>query len=290
MRQFLKSEKPDLVIAFAQKAIYRALYATLGMKMPVIISVRTNPVGHYDTLADKVQIPLLYPKVAGCVFQTEGQKEFFPKYLQKKSQIILNPINPRYMNVPKPVMRMKEIVQSGRLVVAKNQQMLIRAFLKVHEKHEEYILKIYGGGSEDGTKESLEELIRQNHAESYVKLMGSSDKLEEELVNASVFAFTSDWEGMPNALMEAMALGLPIISTDCPCGGPRTLIENEKNGLLIPVKDEKALIAGINRLIEEPAFAEMLGENARKICEKANAESVICQWREYIEKTIASYR
>ena len=176
------------------------------------------------------------------------------------------------------------MVQSGRLVDFKNQLLLIDAFVKVHRDHPDYILEIYGGDSHDGTKELLEESIARNHAESYVHLMGASDELEKKLNDAALFAFSSDWEGLPNALMEAMALGLPIVATDCPCGGPATLIENEKNGLLVPIKDADALAAGMKRLIEDPALAERLGNEARKIKDIANTESVVQQWKEYIEE------
>lgn len=285
-RKFLKTEKPDIVIAFAHKANYRALMSSIGLKLPVVISVRTDPVGHYDSFSDKIQIPLLFPRAAGCVFQTEGQRDFFPEYLQKKSRIILNPVHDKYLNVQKPSQREKTVVQSGRLVDFKNQPMLIEAFLKVHEKHPEYNLKIYGGDSFDGTKEILERLIHEYHAEDYIQLMGASDSLEQCLPKASVYAFSSDWEGLPNALLEAMALGMPIVATDCPCGGPRTVITHEVNGLLVPIKDPEAMAAGISRLIEDRNLAESLGDNARKISEKINGQAIMDQWRDYIETVI----
>lgn len=284
LRDFVKKEKPDVLIAFAQKANYRALMATIGMKVPVIISIRTDPVGHYDSIADRIQIPLLFPRAAGCVFQTQGQREFFPEYTQKKSRIILNPINPKYIGVPKPEKRTKTVVQSGRLVDFKNQLMLIRAFVKVHEKHPDYDLKIYGGDSFDGTKELLEALIAEKHAESYVTLMGASDQLEKELVDAAVYAFSSDWEGLPNALLEAMALGLPIVATDCPCGGPKTVMQDGENGLLICVGDEAGMAEKICWLIEHPEEAERMGDNARKVAEIANGQAIFEQWRDYIDE------
>ena len=201
LRRFLKEEKPDILIPFARKAIYRGLMAAYFSKVPVLISVRTNPTGHYDSRADKIQIPLLFPRADGCVFQTEGARAFFKPYLQDKSRIILNPINEKYIGVPAPAARTKTVVQSGRLVDFKNQPMLIRAFVRVHEKHPDYDLKIYGGDSGDGTKEILEKLIRDNNAQDYIRLMGASDRLEHELADAALFAFTSDWEGLPNALM-----------------------------------------------------------------------------------------
>lgn len=284
LREFLKEEKPDILIPFARKALYRGLMAAYFMKLPVLISIRTDPAGHYEEKSDRLQIPLLFPRADGCVFQTEGAKEFFAPRLQKNSRIILNPIHPKYIGVPEPEKRNKTVVQSGRLVDFKNQPMLIRAFVEVHKKHPDYDLKIYGGDSFDGTKEILEALIAENQAQDYIHLMGASDRLEKDLADAALFAFTSDWEGLPNALMEAMALGLPIVATDCPCGGPRTIMTDGVDGLLIPVKDQGALVDGINRLIEDPELARRLGMEARKIADRANGEAVFAQWRDYIEE------
>ena len=290
LRQFIKEERPDILIPFARKALYRGLTAAYFIKIPVLISVRTDPTQHYYRLSDKLQIRFLFPRADGCVFQTEGAREYFAPRLQDNSRIILNPINDKYIGVPEPGKRTKTVVQSGRLVDFKNQPMLIRAFVKVHEKHPDYDLKIYGGDSYDGTREILEDLIQKNGAEDYIHLMGASDSLEKDLADAALFAFTSDWEGLPNALMEAMALGLPIVATDCPCGGPRTIMTNEVDGLLIPIKDEEALVDGINRLIENPELAGQFGRQARKIAERANGQAVFEQWRDYIEELCDKYK
>lgn len=284
LKKFLREEKPDILIAFNRKSLYRALMAAYFMKIPVLISVRMDPVGHYDKLMDKICMPILFPRANGCVFQTEGQREFFKPWLQKNSRIILNPIHQKYIDQPKPEVRTKTVVQSGRLVDFKNQANLIRAFVEVHKKHPDYELKLFGPDSGDGTKQILESIIAENQADSYVHLMGGSNSLEKDIVDAGLFAFTSDWEGLPNALMEAMALGLPIVATDCPCGGPRTIMTHEKDGLLIPIKDQKALEDGINRLIEDRDLAERLGCAARGIAQKANGEAIFEQWRSYIEE------
>ncbi|MBD5393002.1 MAG: glycosyltransferase family 4 protein [Lachnospiraceae bacterium] len=286
LRDLIKEEKPDIVVAFTRRPNYRALISSLGTGVPVITAVRQDPRSYYNTLADKILIPLLYPKAAGCVFQTREQMKYFPKGLQKRSEIILNPVNDKYLNVPAPEKKEKLVVQSGRLVEFKNQAMLLEAFLRVHEKHPDYTLKIYGEDSFDGTKERLEKIIRENHAESYITLMGGSDELEKELPKAEVYAFSSDYEGMPNALLEAMALGMSVVATDCPCGGPRTVIINEENGLLIPVGDKEAMADGISRLIEDKEFADKLGSNARKISGRIEGKTILEQWKTYIEKII----
>lgn len=183
------------------------------------------------------------------------------------------------------------VVHSGRLVDFKNQCMLIRAFALVHQKHPDYVLKIYGPDSYDGTKQKLEELIGRLEAWPYIRLMGSSSTLEKEMRCAALAAFSSDYEGMPNVILEAMALGLPVVSTDCPPGGPRMVITPEVNGLLVPVGDEQALAEAVSRLIEHPEFAQKLGHSAAKIGESASAEVIFEEWRSYIEEIMEkSYR
>lgn len=284
LRRFLKKVKPDIVIAFARKANYRALTATIGMKLPVLISVRINPIGYYDFWSDKIQIPLLFRRAAGCVFQTPQQRDFFPKYVRKNSRIILNPIDEKFIGNEIPKKRENVVVHSGRLVDFKNQCLLVQAFVMVHQVHPDYMLRIYGPDSFDGTKQKLEDLIDRLHAEEYIQLMGSSSALEKDMRCAALAAYASDYEGMPNVVLEAMALGLPVVSTDCPPGGPRMVIQHEQNGLLVPVGDKNALAAAINRLIEDRKLAQRLGRNAAKIGQMASPERIFEEWRDYMEE------
>lgn len=282
LRKFLKQVEPDVVVAFARKANYRALTATIGTKYPVVISVRIAPVGCYDHFSDKIQIPILFPRAAGGVFQTEEQKDFFPGYLQRKSRVILNAINSKFIGNEIPEEREKVVVHSGRIVDFKNQLMLVKAFVEVHKKHPEYTLKIFGPDALDGTWQLLEACIEENQAQDYIKLMGSSNQLEKDMINGAVAAFSSDVEGMPNAMLEAMALGLPVVATDCPPGGPRMVIQHGENGLLIPVGNQKALEEAINYMIENPEHAEQMGRNATKIAEIAGEIGIFKEWERYL--------
>jgi len=284
LKEFVKEYKPDVLVAFAHRANYRALMAAGNSNIPVVISIRINPIGYYDAFSDSVQIRWLFPKAAGCVYQTKEQKDFFKPYLQDNSRIIMNPVNPKYFGNPLPEVREKAVVHHARLVDFKNQPMLVRAFLKVHKKHPDYVLRIYGPDSGDGTKEILEKLIKDNQAEGYVLLMGGSNSLEKEIPKGEVYAYSSDYEGMPNSLLEAMAMGMPVVSTDCPCGGPREVIRDGENGFLIPVGDEDALSDRICRLIEDKELARRFGENARKIEEIASVDAIYNQWKDYLEE------
>ena len=288
LKQFVKEYKPDVLVAFAHRANYRALMAAGNSDTPVVISIRINPIGNYDAFSDAIQIKWLFPKAAGCVYQTQEQKDFFKPYLQDNSRIIMNPINPKFIGTREVDESEKEktVVNSARLADFKNHAMLCRAFIRVHEKHPDYKLKIYGSDTLDGTKQVLERIIADNKAEDYILLMGGINNLEEELPKASVYAYSSDFEGMPNSLLEAMALGLPCISTDCPCGGPAMVIDHEKNGLLIPVGDEDAMVASINRLIEDRDLAVNIGREARNISKVASVDGIYLQWKEYLESIV----
>ena len=203
------------------------------------------------------------------MFQTSQQRDFFRKYWKDNACVILNPVNPRFLNVPKPERREKIVVSHARLAAFKNQALLIDAFLKVHAKHPDWELEIWGPDSLDGTKQNLEQ--------------------EKVIPRAGVYAYSSDYEGMPNSLIEAMVMGMPVVSTDCPCGGPAELIQDGVNGLLVPVKDADALAGGINRLIEDRDFAEKLGSEARKLESRCRVDLIYQQWRDYLEKVCVSY-
>ena len=286
LKKALVECKVDVAISFGKSANYRLLMSGKFLEIPIIMSVRSNPVGNYESKIDKIMGPLLYPRADGAVFQTVGQREFFPLYLQNKSTIILNPVNEKYVGVPRTDKPDNAVVYSGRIVDFKNQSMLLRAFIRVHKAYPDMELRLYGGDSGDGTWEILEKIISDNNAAEYIKLLGASGNLEQELSKGRLFAFSSDEEGLPNSVIEAMALGLPVVSTDCPCGGPRTIIENEINGLLVPVGDEKAMAAAMVRLIENPDFAEKLGKKAREIVNITESNYIIDQWKNYIEQVI----
>lgn len=285
LRKALKSEKPDIVIAFARSASYRAVSAANGI-CPVIVSVRNDPKRDYVGTMNKLFIKMYLNKADYCVFQTEEARSFFDEKLQRKSSVIFNPINEKYCHIPMADKRRKNIVTVGRIAKQKNQLLLLRAFEKLQKTFNDYQLLIYGKDSSDGTLEELSNFIREKKMENAVRFMGTTDSLEKEIFDASLFVLPSDYEGMPNSLMEAMALGIPCISTDCHCGGPASLIQSGQNGILIPVGDAERLAEEMKRLLSDAEEARRLGENGRVIGKTANTETIFAEWKKVVEKII----
>lgn len=285
LRKVLKEEKPDLVIAFGKSANYRAVPAAKGI-CPVLVSVRNDPKVDYAGRVNALFCRRYLYHADGCVFQTKEARAFFSPKLQKKSRIILNPINEKYLHVDAPVARKKVIVNVGRIAAQKNQALLLRAFAALKEKFPEYELHLYGSDSGDGTKETLDRIVREEHLEKKVIFCGNSDRLEQEIADCALFVLSSDYEGLPNALMEAMAMQMPVIATDCPCGGAAMVIKDGVNGCLVPVGDCAAMTAAMEKVLSEPEYAEKIGAEAGKIREIANGDRIYGQWKDYIRELI----
>lgn len=285
LRKCIRQERPHVVVSFMIKSNYRACIATLGMNIPVITSVRSNPANDYVGTANSMMNVLMEHKAAGCVFQTKGAMEFFPESFQKKSTIILNPINEKYLSISQCPLeqRSDRIVAAGRITEVKNHLLLLQAFDMVKDQFPEIKVCIYGEDGHDGTWEQLTAYMEEHQLQERVQLMGDSNQLEKELADAKVFAMTSVLEGLPNALMEAMVMGIPVVSTDCPSGGPKTLIQHGKNGLLCENENAKDLADQIKYLLEHPQDAQAMAACAQKqMREQANTEVVCRQWENYI--------
>lgn len=301
LRKAIKKEKPDVIFSFCVKANYRATMATIGMKIPVIISVRSDPKVSYVGKKKEIVNKLFLNRAAGCVFQTEEAQSFFDEALQKKSTIICNPVNEKFLNAIRKAPE-KKIVCIGRLVKLKNQILLIKAFERILKQYPDYQLYFYGGCSEDDCKEELVEYVNKTEVvlpveehcvekkhiplKENVHFMGISNTLEKDIADAAMFVLPSNYEGMPNALMEAMTLGIPSISTDCPCGGSRYWIEHMKNGQLFPVGDEDALEQAILFYINNLEQAEEMGKAARDKLKSATLDKVYVQWKDYMMQVV----
>ena len=283
LKAILKNKKPDIIVSFLPEPSYRVLFLKIfNRQLKVIVSVRNDPKVEYKSRINRLIMKLLYPLADGFVFQTKEAQEYFSKKIQNKSVIIPNTINEDFICEPYNGEREKIIVTVGRLEEQKNHKMLIEAFSKLPEEFKEYKLIIYGEGS---LRNKLEEQINELKLKNRVLLPGQVDNVKEKIYKASLFVLSSKYEGMPNALMEAMALGIPCISTDCPCGGPRFLIKNGYNGYLVPVNDTCSLLKTMQNVLNKNQTEA--SQKVHKIAVDLHPNKINKEWEKYIVKIIS---
>ena len=285
LKSILLNNNLNIVLAFLQEPIARLLilrsFFRSVRKIPSIISVRIDPLHAFDSLKTKLTLPL-YNSSNGFVFQTEEIKEFFNKKIQKRSVVIPNSLNyDFYNNKIFSKERDKRIVSVGRLTAQKNFPMLINGFNAILKDFPDYTLEIYGDGE---LKNDLLLLIKNLKLDNKVFLMGNVSNLKEKIERSSLFIMTSDYEGLSNALMESLALGIPTICTDSDGGGARELIKNNYNGVLIDKNDVKTLSRKIKYVLLNKDYAKILSENAVKSMKKYNPDLINKRWEDYIIK------
>ena len=233
LRNIVKKEHPNTILSFMGEPNFRMLLSCLSLKTRKVISIRNDPEKEYPTVISRVFAKIVFRLADHIVFQTEDARKWFPISIQKKSSIILNPVDDVFFNTVFDGIR-HDFVTTGRLTSQKNHKMLIKAFAKIADKVNDN-LYIYGEG---GLRAELEQLVADLNMQRRVFLPGVVKNVADTIKSAKLFVLSSDYEGLPNSLMEAMALGIPCISTDCPCGGPRMLLQKDA---LVPVNDELCL-------------------------------------------------
>ncbi|MGN1181345.1 MAG: glycosyltransferase [Suilimivivens sp.] len=284
LRKAILEENPDIVISFCNKANFRSAFSMAGMKTPLLISVRNDPEKDYAPY--KLPVWWMERKASGCVFQTKEAQKFFRSGLQKKSRVIWNLIDEKYLKTEKKDNKGYFIAAVGRISSQKNHMLLLKAFHRIKDKFQDTELRIYGEDCEKDVREALDRFVTEQGLSDRVRFMGQSSHLEKDLQGAKLFVLPSDYEGMPNALAEAMVLGLPVIATDCPCGGCAMLIEDGVSGILVPVRDEEKMAQAMEKLLADRELAESMGRNAARISDKISPEKVYEEWKTYVESII----
>lgn len=279
LRNLIKQSHADVMLIMGVPNCIYASVAAIGLKIKVVVSERNDPANFLGKTIVKHVSRFLMKLADGFVFQTHDAKLYYDKKLKGRGAVIFNPLFTEGLPDAYEGERTKSIVTAGRLATQKNQKLLISAFAKVSEKHPEYKLIIYGEGP---LRDRLEAQVKELGLDGKVQLPGNVSDLCEHTKGAAMFVMSSDFEGMPNALIEAMAIGLPCISTDCPCGGPRELVENKENGILVPVGDVEAMAAAMVELIENGELAEKIGRNAQQIRNRLDCDLIGKQWIEYL--------
>ena len=255
-----------------------AILAGFGTRARIIVADRNDPRFVPGNKWIRKLRDFLY-RFADCVVvQTQNNKSYFSDAVQKKCKIVYNPVDLKE-NAGLALRTEKKIriVSVGRLMEQKNQRMLISAFAAVHNEFPEYELTIYGEGP---CRNELEKQIEELGLKESVFLPGNKKNVHELIADAELFVLTSNYEGMPNALIEAMCLGLPVISTKV--SGATDLVIDGENGALISVGDKEQLIKVLKELIVDSNKRKQYATMAMKLNEELNIQSIIDKWYQFL--------
>lgn len=283
LRRTLKEYNPSLILVMGVPLSIYTVPASLGLSIPLIVSERNDPAHFAGRKITKFLSRFLMRYAKGFVFQTNEAMNYYSKSIRNKGIVIPNPLTSSNLPEPYKGVRRKRVVTVGRLVPQKNHELLISAFKEIVSEFPEYTLTIYGEGID---RPKLSNKINEEKLSNNVFLPGEKSNIYSEIIDAELFVLSSDFEGMPNVLIEAMALGLPVISTDCSGGGASSLIEDRMNGVLVPVGNKDEMVSAMKAVLLNKEFAKLIGENAIEIRERLNSDKVCNQWFEYFLKTI----
>lgn len=278
IRPNIKKYNPDIVVSFLADVNAFVLLMTRFLGCKVIVSERNDP--HIDPTIKPFRIlrKLAYPFADGYIFQTEDAKEYFNRTIKgKKATVIVNPVR---ADLPMHrVNRSKVITSACRLTEQKNIPMMINAFKGIHKLYPEYELHIYGEGTQ---REKLQQYIDDNELTNYVKLMGFSPNVCDRINESEMFVLSSDYEGMSNSMLEALAMGVPSIVTDCPIGGARMMIQDSENGILVPVGETGKMMLAMQKLIEDEALRSKISQNALQVRNTNSIVNITQKWMQFI--------
>lgn len=260
MRRYYKKNKNCYIFSFCVMGTVFSVLSVWGIPHRLLVSERNDP----TRIKHQKLRNWAYRKAEKLVFQTEDMKKCFPYDIQKKSVVIPNPVS---TEMPKPYtgIRKKWIVSAARLKPQKNHKLLIDAFAEFVKQYPDYELHIFGVGE---LEEELKAQVKSLELNDKVIFHGFSSDVKEEIRDSAMFVLSSNYEGISNSMIEALAMGVPVISTDCPVGGSAAYIENGVSGILTPVGDKEALAEAMEKVAGDPEWAQTLGQNAVKIKEK----------------------
>lgn len=276
IRKYLRKEKPDRVVSFAGRINALVLTASIGMKIPIIVSERNDPKHDGRGKAMLWYCNKIYHRATKIVFQNRYEQSCFEKSLESKSVVVPNPIQ---VSTTKCADNKEFIIATaGRLSPQKNTAMLIDAMELVHKVHPEVKCKIFGDGE---LRKELQAHINNKKLSDTVTLEGNRKDIHEQLSKCSLFVLTSEFEGLSNALIEAMMIGLPCITTDYP--GADELITDGKNGKIVKRGDSMALAEIITNVVDEKIDARLLAIQGAADSLAYKKECVLEAWHSVID-------
>ena len=276
-REYLKQNPGCTAFGFLVRSNIAMLMAAKGLPVKTVFCERNNPV-RPDIPANIMKIrSRLVRRCDAAVFQTQDQKDYYTR-LTCPSAVIPNPLKE---GLPMPFMgeRRKEIVNFCRLNKQKNIPLLLDAFALLLRDHPDYTLRIYGKGEE---KDNLIALTKETGLQNAVFFADFDPNIHEQIRDAAMYVCSSDFEGLSNSMLEALAIGLPCVCTDCEGGGARMVIRNHENGILVPMRDAQALYLGMKEIAENPELAQKLSTEAANIREELNIDRIADLWETMI--------
>lgn len=285
LEKFLKNHPDIPIIALAHNPIMLVLPVLKKnrMKNKIIISERSSQDEINGRTMDAF-IRLLYKRADHMVFQSFDVCDWYKQTYGINGSVIFNPIKE---NLPQPYEgeRQKKIVNFCRISSVKNLPLLMKSFSRFLHEHPEYELYIYGDVDESAKEygnKIIEELSLLPCKEK-IHISPAIYNIHDIVKDYAMFVSSSDYEGMSNSMIEAMAIGLPTICTDCPAGGARAVIKDHENGLLVPIKDEIALCNAMSEIAANPDLANSLSSAASVIRYKQSADTIAQKWLSLIE-------
>jgi len=283
LRRAIRKSRPDAVIAFIDLMNILTLIATIGLKIPVIVSERSHPAFNISKFLSLLR-QVVYKRSACLVLTTYDKLSFFSSSIQKNSRIIPNPVLvPDYSG---PTLRSetnsKTLMAMGGLREVKGFDLLLKAFAPLCNKFPEWMLEIWGEGVQ---RENLESLRDELGLRERVRFPGLTKENYKTMSRADIFVLSSRTEGWSLVVGEAMACGLPVVSFDCP-SGPSEMIQDGVNGLLVPPENIQELSSSLERLMASGELRNTLGEQARKITESYSLNKIVQSWEELISEVV----
>jgi GalNAc-alpha-(1->4)-GalNAc-alpha-(1->3)-diNAcBac-PP-undecaprenol alpha-1,4-N-acetyl-D-galactosaminyltransferase len=284
LRKEIIADRPDVVISFMNAVNVYNILACWNLGIPTIVSEHTYPGGTDATKIWQVLMKWSYRYADLVTVLTQNALPFYPADRGYRTIVMPNPITP-----PAPaivtgqLLPTPSLISMGRLDPRKGFDLLLRAFHQIHTKYPDWQLTILGEGM---IRSELEQLRSELQLVDRVHLPGAVKNVQDYLQQADLFVMSSRIEGFPMALCEAMACGLPVLSTDC-LSGPRDIIEDGVNGVLVVTEDVNALAAGLDALMSDPVKRQQLAQNAPKIVDRFGVDRVIGMWTKEIERVIA---
>lgn len=279
LKKYLKDNKDAVVIAFLNKPIFLTLLAR-NRNNKVIISERNDPskfVGNKTTMAF---IHKKYHKSDWMVFQSPDAQKWYEENSSVQGSVVFNPIKPdlpdRYIGE-----RKKRVVNFCRISSQKNLELLIDAYTLFEKDYPEYELFIYGdesGNGAEGYLDKIKKKVTTLPIYNKIHVFPAVADIHNEISDYAMFVSSSDFEGMSNSMIEAMAIGLPTICTDCPAGGARAVIKDHINGILVSVGDIDSMYKAMKEVAENEALSTRLSENSVKIKEELAVDKIVNQW------------